>query len=215
MDIAGVKTANDWYELKPRLLFQPLDDQAWSQGIEFYDLRMKTRYLNPINAIRSHKHANSLKGEGFAICTLVCSMIEAIETFYQGKTFSLNPDVARYEYGPRNSRAIFTSFLTLRSPFNEYFDEDLADDFYSNVRCSLLHEACTRNEWRINMHGHKTITKDGSSKLINRSLLVSDLERNMEEYKKLLVSDNDDYREAFIRKFDGICRNSMNQRYVT
>ena len=206
VEIAGTKTSADWDVLRPRLMSEPFDEEAWNQAKEFLDLRLEHRYFKPIDAIRSYGNANKLKGEGFAICTLLCSVIEAIETFYEGINFALKPQ-NKFEYGFGESRIIYTNFLTQRAPFSEYFDAELATDFYSNVRCSLLHEACTRNGWKINIREHNTITITKEIKTINRSLFVADLKKCITTYEESLLKDSD-LREAFVRKFDGICKNS-------
>lgn len=206
VEIAGTKTSSDWERLRLQLKSNPPDVNAWQEAKEFFDQRFENRYFKPIEAIRSHYSANNLRGEGFAICTLLCSLIEAVETFHEGKNFSLNPST-EFEYGPRKSGQIYTNFLTQRHPFSGYFDLALAKDFYSNVRCALLHEACTRNKWKINIRGSETITREGGYKILNRSLFLTDMHTCINAYQDALLAD-ESLRSAFVRKFDGICRNS-------
>ena len=40
---------------------------------------------------------------------------------------------------------MFTAFLIRRKPFSQVFNASLAGDFYSGVRCALLHEAGTKD----------------------------------------------------------------------
>ena len=204
--IAGNKTIADWHELKQKLQTKKFDESAWDQAKSLFDLRLQRRYFDPIEAIRAKSSDGSPQGEGFAICTLICSLIEAIETFYQGTNFSIKPSKP-YEYGFGSSRSIFRNFLTKRKPFDSYFDESLADDFYHNVRCALLHEACTRSGWVINIRGSESISIKGKAKSLNRSLFVSDLKECIKLYKEQLYKSSS-LREAFVRKFDGICHNS-------
>lgn len=203
--IAGNRTISDWNTLRPKLVQKSFDQQSWDDAKAFLDLRLEHRYFNAIEAIRS-QYSNKLKGEGFAICTLICSLIEAVETFYQGTNFSTRPS-NRYEYGFGQSKKIYQDFLTKRAPFSSYFDKRLATDFYLNVRCALLHEACTRNNWVINIRNHQSVTINREQKAINRSLFVSDLKVCVNLYKDELNS-SPELQKAFIRKFDGICSNS-------
>jgi len=203
--IAGAKTIADWELLRPKLIAPTLDLPAWNEAKEFMNQRINTRYLESIEALRNH--GPSLKGEGFAICTIICSLIEAIETFYTGKNFTTKP-TNEFEYGSRKSGNNFNNFLTTRKPFSEYFDKALAKDFYANVRCALLHEACTRNGWVINIREHETIVIKNGTKTLNRSLFVADLKECIKRHNKELDS-SEELREAFLRKFDGICANSM------
>jgi hypothetical protein len=135
--IAGIKTVGDWKDLKQKLLGSK-DSKLWEKAFkDFFYARLRCRYLRPIDSI---KIKEKYLGEGFSIMTILCSLIEYLEATYQGKSYrylrrgeSLGP----HEYNM--SKEIFVSFLTQRTPFNSYFDPHLAEEFYKNVRCGLLH----------------------------------------------------------------------------
>ena len=79
MRIAGTLTTKDWNELITNLNSEK--DENWGLAFHFFEERMRTRYLNPINAIL--KMPDNL-GEGFAVVNLQCSLIETIESFING-----------------------------------------------------------------------------------------------------------------------------------
>ena len=81
-----------------------------------------------------------------------------------------------------------------------------AKDFYSNVRCSLLHEAQTTGNWRITANPKRVeaVEKDGDITYLQRDLFQRALEAYIWQYKSELLSGNL-LKEAFIRKFNALC----------
>lgn len=206
--IAGRKTVTQWFELRARLV-NDFSHEDWIEALNFFDERINERYLNPISCIEDSKIGRGLKGAGFAVCTLICALIETLETFHSGKSFKKTPDPENlYEYGHRKSKEHFTNFIKTKSPLSLHFedDNDLADDFYSGVRCSLLHDASTCDGWVINTREKQTIVIRGEEKILNRRLFIKDIKQYIQEYKtSLMEPDNQHLRDAFVRKFDGIC----------
>ncbi|EDT7312266.1 hypothetical protein XE98_000999 [Salmonella enterica subsp. enterica] len=206
--IAGRKTVTQWFELRARLV-NDFSHEDWIEALNFFDERINERYLNPISCIEDSKIGRGLKGAGFAVCTLICALIETLETFHSGKSFKKTPDPENlYEYGHRKSKEHFTNFIKTKSPLSLHFedDNDLADDFYSGVRCSLLHDASTCDGWVINTREKQTIVIRGEEKILNRRLFIKDIKQYIQEYKtSLMEPDNQNLRDAFVRKFDGIC----------
>jgi hypothetical protein len=88
--IAGDYTINDWKTLKKHL---PTDtnpnNNCWHEAFNIFELRVKTRFLNPINTILQ-MYPKKGRGEGFSAVALQCILIEFFEAFYQGKIY--NPD---------------------------------------------------------------------------------------------------------------------------
>jgi len=200
--IAGEKTVRDWLNLKD-LIQKDFDNNAlWEKAFTYFKDRLFTRYINPAQKIQND-NCSEVVGEGFAISTILCSLIEALETFYEGKHFTPQRPQNEYEYTNGQSKRIFTDFLTQREPFRTEF-KSLASDFYYNVRCSLLHEAATRNGWVIRIDTARLIEKDGNKKVLNRCLFIESVKKYIETYKQELLNDNQ-RKEAFIRKMDSIC----------
>jgi hypothetical protein len=205
--IAGDLTIGDWLRLKETLGSDFDKDALWDKAYTFFENRINTRYLKPIEAIENY---SNIEGEGFAISAIICSLIEALETFRQGKVYKRatrgNPLDETKEYF--KSQPIFESFLKNREPFKAHFAVgDLATDFYENVRCALLHEAATRNGWKIRIDTTALIEKRTESHILNRVLFVKAIKQYMCNYKaELLV--NHELKKAFIQKLDSICETS-------
>ncbi|HIH4317909.1 TPA: hypothetical protein ACYSBI_001849 [Morganella morganii] len=205
--IAGKRTISEWESLSEKL-HDGFSVEHWEEALKFFDDRIEERYLKPVRYIRGDGNHNNLQGSGFAICTLLCALIENLETFYKGINFN-NSASGQYEYSNRCSKKLFTDFLKTKMPFKTFFEGSpaLADSFYTGVRCSLLHDASTCDGWVINIEEHDIIIIKGNKKILHRSLFMSGIEKYIKNYKRLLMhSENSDLREAFIRKFNGICK---------
>lgn len=210
MRIAGEKTDADWNAFKPNLVFGGTPD-LWEQAFkDYFYKRLESRYFKPIKQLQSKGNAE-YEGEGFAILTIQCSLIEFLETAVQGKSFRLvqtgDPPLGPFEYGLGESKAIFRSFLRNRLPFSTIFTDNLlADDFYSCVRCGLLHEARTKTPWVIRAGGSKGVFVEitATEKIIYRNRMQDALEKYIEDYKTDLLL-HPAMQQAFVRKFDSLC----------
>lgn len=138
---------------------------------------------------------------------LHCTLIEFLESTVQGKTYRYvrkgEPRLTLHEY--RCSGPLFEHFLVQRAPFSKSFDQEIAADFYQNVRCGLLHESCTKNGWIIK---GKSLTGEiicAKNKFIYRNNVHNALIAFIAWYKSTLPLDTD-LQAAFIRKFDALCQ---------
>ncbi len=135
------------------VIAKPTDETIWPKAIELLVQRLDTRYFRPIQKIL---HMRISTGEGFAVMTLICSLVEFLQTCYEGKTYQYRAKETDFVYGDSGTK--FKSFLLQHEPFKSIFNkpvtnqtkyENFAEDFYLNVRCGLLHEASTKNNWVI------------------------------------------------------------------
>ncbi|MCD0472569.1 hypothetical protein [Flavobacterium sp. JAS] len=204
--ISGRKTVADWNTIRASLTdFNNIS--LWTTVYNDYFIRrLDDRYLSPI---RSIKQDGCYTGEGFSIMTIICSLIEFLETTYQGKNYRYrrtgDPPLGQYEYGA--STQIFIDFLINRTPFNMQFNRQNADDFYKNIRCGLLHEARTNGNWTIwgNSGNSILIKKTSTVTIIYRDDFLEALLKLINvDYKSELLSSTE-RKEAFIRKFDNLC----------
>lgn len=173
--IAGDLTIGDWFRLKQSLECNPGKDSLWCDAYSFFEKRINTRYLKPIEAI---ERDSDIEGEGFAITAIICSLIEALETFRLGKVYRRaskgNPLDETKEYF--KSQPIFEDFLKNREPFKAHFSVgDLATNFYENVRCAVLHEAATRSGWTIRINTTALVEKRNELYVLNRAFFVGPL----------------------------------------
>lgn len=203
--IAGAKTAADWKAIKSQLE-NCSDPSIWEKAFEdFFEARLSSRYFEPVRAIEK---MGSDVGEGFAIVTLHCSLIEFLAATLVGKTYrsrrNSDPPLGELEYS--NSRDIFVEFLVNHEPFSAMFTQsDTAGDFYVSVRCGLLHEACTKGQWRIRVCESAALAIDANAKVVYRNKMQAAFNQFVTWYKKQLPGDAE-LQKAFIRKFDSLCR---------
>lgn len=203
--IAGYKTVADWTAIRGKLDNGDADTDTWNTAFrEFFKERLETRYFQ---AIRKLQDIKKDKGEGFAIVALHCSLIEFLASTAEGKTYKYQrngrPSLGQFEYS--NSGDIFITFLENHEPFKAMFsNQGTARDFYTSVRCGLLHEARTKNGWRIKVKQSATQAIDTDAKIVYRNKMQDAFDQFVAWYEKALSSDGT-LQKAFIRKFDSLC----------
>jgi len=212
-----------WEVLRPKLKKDFRYNKNWREAIELFTKRFKVKYFNPIEKLIEQ---DWLEGEGFAILTIQCSLIEAFATLKTGQIFMHDrKELSKKKYYYNSSKKIYTDFLKVELIFKDHFwTEDLSqpngkakqspfepDDFYSDVRCGLVHEARTKGKWIINAEKlSKTnpgqtqfIIKDGDQLKIYRTILHYRLLAYLDSYcKQLEEQGNKHLRMYFARKMD-------------
>ena len=83
--IAGNKTIFEWNALEKQIKSDIDNSNLWEEAFLYFENRINTRYLIPINSIKEN---DTCSGEGFSIVVILCSLIEALESFYQGKFYA-------------------------------------------------------------------------------------------------------------------------------
>lgn len=199
--IAHDKRVSDWIDLKKKLKDYS-NNEAWTEAYNgFFWNRLDERYLTPIKVLQIH---GNLNGEGYSIMTICCSLLEFLQSCYEGINYKYSsPDSDKYEY--KDSSEIFQNFLKNQPPFKSEFTNELAKGFYKNVRCGLLHEARTKEDWIINAKSETKIVERQTDRIIvYRDNFYHALLEYAINYKYALL-DSDEIKDAFIRKFNGIC----------
>lgn len=206
--IAGYKTARDWCDFWDNFnLSANRCPEIWARAFdEYFYPRLKTRYLGPIDAI---KRIDKAEGEGFSILAIQCTSVEFLESTIQGRKYVKRKGQEREEdLALRNeyswSGGIFKSFLTHRHPFCNHFDLDSAASFYDDIRCGLLHEARTKNGWRIWEKSEVLSIIDPAKKIIFRNDFHLAIEEFIAWYQNELQAKQK-LQEAFVRKSDHLC----------
>lgn len=200
--IAGWKTAVDWRAFRQSLVVGGTPVQWQKAFDEYFRTRLDLRYLNPINVLQQN---GTFQGEGFSIMAIQCTLIEFLESTLQGITYRYlrkGETLGLHEYS--SSSELFVSFLAKRNPFAKDFDEMIARDFYAGVRCGLLHEARTKNGWKIWAKGQAGAAIDRDRRIVYRDNFHACLQELVAWYGSALISDAA-LQEAFIRKFDSLC----------
>lgn len=203
-------------------------NDSWKEAIELYRTRMNRKFFSPIQSLINLR---TLEGEGFTILLAQCALIESLASFRTGQIFCYkrNPNQPNYVYN--NSKNMFIYFLHTSPTFKDNFyqiDRDgnkeidvpfKALDFYSFVRCGLVHEARTIKPWHINATSKSVkeekifIEKEGSKVKVLRTILHYRLLACMNEYLNDLQDPSPDknyLRRLFGRKLDHLFDISSN-----
>jgi len=161
MDIE-IEEKKKWSIIRNKLNQNYYYDDNWEEAINLFEYRLMNKFFNPIQQIINNR---ILKGEGFAILTVQCSLIEMFAAFRNGKIFNHRYKATtspKYEY--KFSEEMFTSLLKTNEIFKNIFwqknengiiEKDKpysSSEFYKNVRCGLMHEAKTKGNWYIMQH---------------------------------------------------------------
>ena len=202
MYITSSKTVEDWKAIRVQLEGS-VDELLWRKAFtDFFWGRIQSRYFEPIEKLREH---DAYDGYGFTILTLLCSLVEFLESTYKGHkyVFCKDSELKVFEYN--KSKQCFVDFLTTKKPFDNVFTEADAKEFYSSIRCGLLHEASTKNGWRVWASSHSgSEIICSKSKTVYRDDFESAIKKYINSYSNELASKKE-IQEAFLRKFDALC----------
>lgn len=224
MKIAPTKSTDNWKDEREKLLNNLSDNEAWKSAYQsYFHGRLESRYLIPIKRI---KKGDEWEGEGFAITGILCMLIEFCQSFFEGKIYShrdkndviaesdalglsrnkvkANEQPSPYLY--HRTKNLFKRFLLDQEPFKAEFNSDnIAEEFYRNVRSGLVHEAGTKENYKIWAIGSKLINSSGNFKTINRNKFAEFIDEYIKKYgEKILNSEN--LKRNFARKVDDICQ---------
>jgi hypothetical protein len=202
VNIAGKETVRDWKDFSAKLNVSNNDN--WESAYDrFLYTRIEERYFKYLDLMVADK---TFKGKGFTIVTVLCSLVEFLESLYQGKNFKLDFKNELDRYGRESAKEMFLAFLQTKQPFAGVFvSKDDAKNFYAEVRCGLLHEAMTKGEWVIKSKGDFI---DLKNKRVGYEDLYAQIKNYLEWYKgKLLQEQN--VREAFLSKLNYLCHKDI------
>ncbi len=189
MRISPKYTAQDWHELT----FST--EEEWRRAVDIFHERVRERFLEPIARIEDCPYS------GFAVLALDCLLIEMLQQFREG--------VERTPSGM--SKLFFVKFLT-ETGFGESFDKKMAERFYRQIRCGILHQAEIRGSSKILIDDTVPLvmhTIDQKGLLVNRRVFHKQLMREFQAYiDELHDPSNEELRRKFIRKMKHICKNA-------
>lgn len=212
MRIAGLKTIDEWNNLSSILDVAKNDN--WDKAFDFFDKRIKTRYLNPIDEILRMR---SFLGEGFATVNLQCPLIETIECFVNGWKYEypyfIKPDGSKF----RNNKEIFKSFFDNRNELEQ--QKGKGESFYILIRNGLLHETQTKGNWKIKRNDSRNefdwYEEKGGFNIVYSYQLNNVLKSLIYRYRKAILFGeqfdeitSENLRTNFIQKMNHICDKS-------
>ncbi|TGT44423.1 hypothetical protein [Mesorhizobium sp. M8A.F.Ca.ET.165.01.1.1] len=202
--LAGRLGPTDWAVRAKELLNKPTTDLWRRTAREYFHDRIEPRYLEPI---RELDRLNRLRGEGFAVVTIQCALIEFLAALRTGENYKLDkPDPKKGEYN--DSGRLFRDFLAKEAPFSAVF-ATTAGDFYRDIRCGLLHEGQSKGGYLIKKKSKSGLIVDlGPPKV----LYWTDLQGAIETYLTQYTNDLETVaalQNAFIRKYDHLARTAV------
>jgi hypothetical protein len=149
------------------LIARHADEDAKTQMTDFIYHRLHRRYIVPLSKVPVKYKS------GFLIMATACLLIETLQSFFDGTKETPKPN---------------------RDAFKEFFKREnanfpgLADDpvgFYISIRCGILHQAETKNGYRLTREMNKPLF-DKSTKTINANKFLESLDRCLERYIETL-----------------------------
>lgn len=194
MHIAPGIHRNEWLKLK-------LDDGTstdWKRGIEIFNERINSRYIEPVDLLikKDHEQSASKRRYGFSILAVDCLLIETLQSFREGLIDTKG-----------KSQKMFEKFLTSRNGFCEHFDKEKAANFYRDIRCGILHQAEVMGSYLIWSVGKLMRVKEDGTCYINRTKFHEQLKNEVKRYcDELRDQANSNLRKNFRTKMDAIAR---------
>jgi hypothetical protein len=158
--------------------------------------RIEERFLRPVDVLLSlYGRSLTQTRPGFAILALDCLLIDAVQSFREGR-------VSTGEVSPALS---FTTFLA--SPRFSAFSRRDRDEFFHYVRNGLLHNGETRGDWKVRIDKPSILFKDvkTGSRTINPRLFHAAVVEEFEDFCREVQNGPFEVRERFLRRMDAIC----------
>lgn len=158
---------------------------------ELFFNRLFDRYLKPFtySAMDFKKEYKN----GFSIMANCCLLIETFMSFKENKLIDTN--------GLSNEcfRLFFTNSKTFKIFSKDAFDQNgklrtkkqggRPNEFYSNVRCGILHTGETKDGWKIK-RDLKTPLLNEQTKTINATKFADNLKKELNDYAILLENSD-------------------------
>ncbi len=130
--------------------------------------RLNNRYVRPLNQIPAKKRS------GFLTMAAACLMIEAFQSFREGRENTKARGAGK---------ECFQNFFASNKAFSQLIP--FTDDFYSNIRCGILHQAETYGNWLITLEKSEPLFND-NDKTINADLFLKELTISFRLYCRYL-----------------------------
>jgi hypothetical protein len=169
------------------------DSNAKVHLVELIHHRFYNRYIKHLSGIDS----------GFLKMAISCLTIETLESFRQGKKDTKGKGVGQ---------KMFEDFFEIEQTLFPGF-KDISADFYSSIRCGILHQAETTNAWRI-LRKKDASLLDKTNRVINATKFVKALEKSLDNYvESLKTSDfNATIWKRALFKIEDVCKNCEARR---
>jgi hypothetical protein len=194
MQIAPGVDASEWQGLK-------LDDpngSDWDRAVGILAARIRERYIEPVDFLITAEETKPATERrfGFTVLAIDCLLVETLGAFIEGR-----------EETDGESKKIFSTFLTTRKQFaSDFATVDIANQFYKQFRCGILHQAEIGGDSKVWSVG-PLLRVDGSAIIVNRNKFHDSLKAEFQTYlAELRDPKNSTLRTNFRKKMDFISR---------
>jgi hypothetical protein len=139
---------------------------------DFIFQRLQSRYLKPFQ-FPDTNFTEQFKN-GFSIMANCCLLIETLQSFKNG-----------WENSGNKSALAFRQFLSTETNFAVFKNKE--QEFYTNVRCGILHQGETTGGWTINREG--TDLFDRKTLVVDSIIFAQELEKSLAGYSDKLKAE--------------------------
>ena len=146
-----------------------VDNQDRNLIADFIFQRLQSRYLKPFQ-FTNENFTEQFKN-GFSIMANCCLLIETLQSFKNG-----------WEDSGNKSALAFKQFLSTEANFAIFKNKE--KEFYTNVRCGILHQGETTGGWKINREG--TNLFDSTTLVVDSIVFAKELEQSLTNYSDKL-----------------------------
>lgn len=167
------------------------DEEVWRYALSIFSDRMNARFFDAIRTLSGRCNDQWGHNLSFSIMALNCLLIETLQQFYDGLEST----------APRKNEAAFKRFLSRSYYFR--FSREVAEQFYRNIRCGILHQAETKGNVALSFSDDEPMVEERDSGWIvfNVKKISESLVREFDSYlDKLYEPSETILRSHFILK---------------
>lgn len=180
-------TRDDYINLDLRLSSSRM---AWDRAVEILRNRICGRYVDPMNELIQ----TDVNKNGFAAMAICCLLIDTLMQFREG-----------YPQTPGGQcKREYSRFL--KDQFDFIANTAMADRFYKDIRCGILHAAQTQNGSCLTFDSDYTVkTRVDGALMVDIRGMYNETCQYFDRYcNELKNTFNNELRENFIKKMDHI-----------
>ena len=165
-------------------------ESNWECAVNILKDRIQGRYINQIDLL-----SNDINSNGFAIMALNCLLIEALYQFENG-----------LKETKKSNKKEYANFLKKLDAVS-FSDGSTAEDFYTHIRCGILHSAQTKAESRLSDREGFVIAVENNVLIVSVAGLSNLVKNHFNSYVNRLLDPNEtELRKNFIKKMTFVCR---------
>lgn len=204
--VAGEYRSPQWRALSRRLSDDGrLPDGAlgsdWREAIDVIRVRLTTRFVEPLEALRSFEYA------GFLMTAVDCLLAEAVQRLRLGMRNQRRKSALLLATFLRESPSLDNQFVSAahREPLRDC--PCIACDFYRNVRSAIVHDGETQNGWQVRYGEPRLVQNEGDVRILDRNRFHDAVVTELGAYlADVARPERDDLRANLKKTLDALCQ---------